>query len=204
VIVEAIKLVHFVLFIDLGSGWINTAWHPEKNGQKPDHAACTLPAALPVVRLKIHSEILRIGTVNRRSLISEAVVHEHFLSKHLLKTVWNRFFWKGIYDFQQPMCAGYEYLQNNPVWSMLHPPTRHRKAWEVAVAIHRTLFDAHNSAPVAELEFAVRGTDITADHATPSPPSAGNCGDPPGASTTRSFYRTHNILLFHGGAPAIS
>jgi hypothetical protein len=60
---------------------------------------------------------------------------------------------------------------------MLHPSTlgteRPETLHPAAVAIHRTLFDAHNPAPVAELELAVRGTDITADHKIPSPPFAG-------------------------------
>jgi hypothetical protein len=49
--------------------------------------------------------------------------------------------------------------------------------YPAAVAIPRTLFDAYNPAAVAELEHAVRGTDTTADHATPSPPFAGKSGD---------------------------
>jgi hypothetical protein len=46
-----------------------------------------------------------------------------------------------------------------------------------AVAIRRKLFDTHNPAAVVELEHAVRGTDTTADHATPSPPLALKSGD---------------------------
>jgi hypothetical protein len=53
---------------------------------------------------------------------------------------------------------------------MLHP---------AAVVIHRMPFDVHNSAAVAELEHAVCGMDMAADHATPSPLFAEKCSDEP-------------------------
>jgi hypothetical protein len=64
---------------------------------------------------------------------------------------------------------------------MLHQKHSTEKGWRrripVAVAVRKTLLDAYGSAAVAELEHAVRGTGTSSDHATPSPPFAGKCGD---------------------------
>jgi hypothetical protein len=66
-----------------------------------------------------------------------------------------------------------------------------------AVAIRRTLFEAHNPVAVAELEHSVHGMDTTADHATSSSPSAGKCDDD-GPITwyyiRGSFYGMQNIF----------
>jgi hypothetical protein len=73
-----------------------------------------------------------------------------------------------------------------------------------AVAIPRTLFDAHNPEVVAERGRAVRGTDGPVDHATPSLLFAGECGN----DGLTAWYKYQGIILRHAedrlphGAPA--
>jgi hypothetical protein len=66
-----------------------------------------------------------------------------------------------------------------------------------AVAIHRTLFDAHNPAAVQEPKQVVHEMD-KGDHAAPSLPFPENMmmGHPPGTSPTGSSYSTQTTK-FH-------
>jgi hypothetical protein len=94
---------------------------------------------------------------------------------------------------------------------MLHPSAalgseRLETPHPTAVPIHRTLFNAHNTAAVAELEHAVHGINITADHATPSAQFAVKWGDDRRTAWYQyqgSFYGMHNTF-FHTDAPATS
>jgi hypothetical protein len=57
--------------------------------------------------------------------------------------------------------------------------TQLRKVGDAAVAIHKTLLDAHNPAAVAELEHSVCGLDAATDHAKSSPSFTGKCDTGP-------------------------
>jgi hypothetical protein len=60
------QLFHFVLFINMGSGSLNTTGHHEKNGQGPLHAVPTFSATLSMVCHPVVAVTVQIKTVNKR------------------------------------------------------------------------------------------------------------------------------------------
>jgi hypothetical protein len=136
--------------------------------------------ALPLVYRSIVAVTVQTEAANGKPPTVKAVAHnnlghQQFMPKHLLKTAVGIVFLKRNEDLHQPMC----WLQVLKFPFHVKDASSISCTWlrKAGVSVHRTLFNAHNTAVVVELEHAVHGMNITVDHATPSAQFAGKWSD---------------------------